>query len=173
MQFDQLKRRRELIMMLGGMAACSVACPFAVHAQQGERMRHVGLRERHTANDPVVKMKIDGLVSAEMSRQKIPGMAVAVVKNGEVVVAKGYGFANLEHQVPVTTHSIFQSGSVGKQFTAAAIVHLEEHGKLRLDDNIARYLPPTKARWGSITVRQLLTHTSGIPEYEDEVDIVS
>ena len=170
MQFDQLKRRRELIMMLGGMAASTVACPFAVHAQQGERMRHVGLREGHTANDPVVKMKIDRFVSGEMSRQKIPGMAVAVVKNGEAVVAKGYGFANLEHQVPVTTDSIFQSGSVGKQFTAAAIVHLEEHGKLRLDDNIARYLPPTKARWGSITVRQLLTHTSGIPEYEDEVD---
>jgi len=170
MQFNQLKRRRELIMMLGGMAASSVACPFPVHAQRGERMRHIGLREGHTANDPVVKMKIDRFVSGEMSRQKIPGMAIAVVKNGEAVVAKGYGFANLEHQVPVTTHSIFQSGSVGKQFTAAAIVHLEEHGKLRLDDNIARYLPPTKARWGSITVRQLLTHTSGLPEYEDEVD---
>ena len=170
MQFDQLKRRRELIMMLGGMAASSIACPFAVHAQRGERMRHVGLREGHTANDPVVKMKIDRFVSGEMSRQKIPGMAIAVVKNGEAVVAKGYGFANLEDQVPVTTHSIFQSGSVGKQFTAAAVVHLEEHGKLRLDDNIARYLPPTKARWGSITVRQLLTHTSGIPDYEDEVD---
>jgi CubicO group peptidase (beta-lactamase class C family) len=170
MQFDQLKRRRELIMMLGGMAASSVACPFAVYAQRGERMRYVGLREGHTANDPVVKMKIDRFVSGEMSRQKIPGMAIAVVKNGEAVVAKGYGFANLEHQVPVTTHSIFQSGSVGKQFTAAAIVHLEEYGKLRLDDNIARYLPPTKARWGSITVGQLLTHTSGIPDYEDEVD---
>ena len=62
-------------------------------------------------------LTIDRFVSAEMSRQKIPGMAVAVVKNGEVVVAKGYAFANLEHQVPVTTHSIFQSGSVGKQFT--------------------------------------------------------
>ena len=170
MQFDQLKRRRDLIMMLGGMAASSVACPFAMHAQQGERIRHVGLREGHTATDPVFKMKIDRFVSGEMSRQKIPGMAVAVVKNGEAVVAKGYGFANLEHQVPVTTHSIFQSGSVGKQFTAAAIVQLEERGKLRLDDNIARYLPPTKARWGSITVRQLLTHTSGLPEYEDEVD---
>jgi CubicO group peptidase (beta-lactamase class C family) len=105
-----------------------------------------------------------------MSRQKIPGMALAVVKNGEVVVAKGYGFANLKHHVPVTTDSIFQSGSIGKQFTAAAIVFLEEHGKLRLDDKIARYLPPTKARWGSITLRHLLTHTSGIPEYEDEVD---
>jgi hypothetical protein len=62
MQFDQLKRRRELIMMLGGMAASSVACPFPVHAQRGERMRHVGLREGHTANDPVVKMKIFQLI---------------------------------------------------------------------------------------------------------------
>jgi CubicO group peptidase (beta-lactamase class C family) len=114
--------------------------------------------------------KIDRFLSAEMSRQKIPGIAIAVVKNGKVMLAKGYGFANLEHQVSVTTHSIFQSGSIGKQFTAAAIVLLEEHGKLRLDDKIARYLPRTKARWGSITLRHLLTHTSGIPEYEDEVD---
>jgi hypothetical protein len=74
MQFDQLKRRRELIMMLGGMAASSVACPFAVYAQRGERMRYVGLREGHTANDPVVKMKIDRFVSGEMSRQKIPSL---------------------------------------------------------------------------------------------------
>jgi CubicO group peptidase (beta-lactamase class C family) len=115
-------------------------------------------------------LKIDQFISAEMSRQKIPGMALAVVKNGEVVVAKGYGSANLEHQIPVNTLSIFQSGSIGKQFTAAAILLLEEHGKLRLDDKIARYLPPTKARWGWITLRHLLTHTSGIPEYEDEID---
>jgi CubicO group peptidase (beta-lactamase class C family) len=105
-----------------------------------------------------------------MSRQKIPGIALAIIKNGEVVAAKGYGSANLEHRVPVTTDSIFQAGSIGKQFTAAAVVLLEEHGKLRLDDKIAHYLPPTKARWGSITIRHLLTHTSGIPEYEDEVD---
>jgi len=150
-------RRRELFMLLGGMAASLVAWPCG--AQQSGRMRHIS------------EMKIDRFVSAEMSRQKIPGMAVAVVKNGEVALAKGYGFANLEHRVPVTTNSIFNSGSVGKQFTAAAIVHIEEHGKLRLDDHIARYLPRTKARWGSITVRHLLTHTSGIPEYEDEIDM--
>jgi len=121
-----------------------------------------------TPSDAIPTM--DRFVSAEMSRQKIPGMAVAVVKNGEVVLAKGYGFANLEHQVPVTTHSIFQAGSIGKQFTAAAIMLLREQGKLRLDDRIASYLPRTKAQWGSISLRHLLTHTSGIPEYEDEVD---
>ena len=59
-------------MTLGGMAASSVACPFAVHAQQGERMQHVGLREGQTANDPVVKMKIDRFVSGEMSWRKFP-----------------------------------------------------------------------------------------------------
>ena len=159
MRIDQRKRRREFVMLLGSMAVSSVAWPYAVKAQQVERMGHA------------TEIKIDRLVSAEMSRQKIPGMAVAVVKNGKVVLARGYGFANLEHQVPVTTHSIFNSGSVSKQFTAAAIMHIEEHGKLRLDDHISRYLPRTKARWGTITVRHLLTHTSGIPEYEDEIDM--
>src|SRR5215472_5759624 len=77
--------------------------------------------------------KIDQFVSSEMFRQGIPGMALAAVKNGEIVVAKGYGFANLDAYVPATRHSIFQAGSIGKQFTAAAILLLEEHGKLQLD----------------------------------------
>jgi CubicO group peptidase (beta-lactamase class C family) len=114
--------------------------------------------------------RIDQFVSSEMFRQGIPGMALAAVKNGEIVVAKGYGFANLDAHVPATRYSIFQAGSIGKQFTAAAILLLEEHGKLRLDDRIARYLPVTQASWGSITLRHLLTHTSGIPEYEGKID---
>jgi CubicO group peptidase (beta-lactamase class C family) len=105
-----------------------------------------------------------------MARQGIPGMALAAVKNGEIVVAKGYGFANLNARVPATRQSIFQAGSIGKQFTAAAILLLEEHGKLRVDDRIARYLPLTRASWGSITLRHLLTHTSGVPEYEGKID---
>jgi CubicO group peptidase (beta-lactamase class C family) len=113
--------------------------------------------------------RIDQFVSSEMFRQGIPGMALAAVKNGEIVVAKGYGFANLDAHVPATRYSIFQAGSIGKQFTAAAILLLEEHGKFRLDDRIARYLPVTHASWGSITLRHLLTHTSGIPEYEGEL----
>ena len=121
-----------------------------------------------TVSDTIAK--IDQFISAEMSRQTIPGMALAAVKNGETVVAKGYGFANLDSQVAVTRRSIFQAGSIGKQFTAAAILLLQEHGKLRLDDSIASYLPLTQASWGAITLRHLLTHTSGIPEYEGEID---
>ena len=68
--------------------------------------------------------KIDQFVSSEMRRQAIPGMALAAVKNGEIVVAKGYGFANLDTHVPATRHSIFQAGSIGKEFTAEPILLL-------------------------------------------------
>jgi CubicO group peptidase (beta-lactamase class C family) len=95
-----------------------------------------------TALDTIAK--IDQFVSSEMCRQGIPGMALAAVKQGETVIAKGYGFANLDAHVPATRHSIFQAGSIGKQFTAAAILMLEEQGKLRVDDRIARYLPLTQ-----------------------------
>ena len=79
-----------------------------------------------TVSDTTIA-KIDQFISTEMSWQAIPGMALAAVKNGEIVVAKGYGFANLDPRVPATRHSIFQAGSIGKQFTAAAILLLKEH----------------------------------------------
>src|SRR5687767_2883255 len=81
------------------------------------------------AADPV-----DAIVAAQMKAQRIPGVAVAVVRRGDVVKAKGYGFANLEHQIPVTDRTIFQSGSVGKQFTATAVMLLVEDGTLSLSD---------------------------------------
>jgi CubicO group peptidase (beta-lactamase class C family) len=111
--------------------------------------------------------RVDEVVRAEMSRQKIPGVAVAIVKQGTVVKAQGYGLANVEHQVPVRPETIFQSGSLGKQFTAAAVLSLVEEGKIALDDPIAKYLPDAPAAFGPITVRHLLTHTSGIPDYTD------
>ena len=109
--------------------------------------------------------KIDSVVHAEMASQKIPGTAVAVIRAGQTIHAKGYGFANVEHRVPVTTQTIFQSGSVGKQFTSTAVMQLVEAGKLGLDDPIAKYLPDAPATWRDITIRHLLTHTSGIPDY--------
>lgn len=111
--------------------------------------------------------RIDAFVRAEVARQRVPGVAVAVVHEGEVVVARGYGYANVEHAVPVTTATIFQSGSIGKQFTAALVMLLVEDGKLGLDDSIRDWLPDAPAAWEPITIRHLLTHTSGIPEYTD------
>lgn len=108
---------------------------------------------------------IDDFVRAEMDRQQVPGVAVAIVRRGEVVRASGYGFANVEHRVPVGPATIFQSGSVGKQFTAAVVMLLVEDGRIGLDDPVTKYLPEAPAGWRDITVRHLLTHTSGIPDY--------
>jgi CubicO group peptidase (beta-lactamase class C family) len=109
--------------------------------------------------------QIDRFVRGEMAAQHIPGAAVAVIKNGVTLRAEGYGVANIEHCVPAQRESVFQSGSLGKQFTAAGIMMLVERDKLDLNDPIARHLP-SPARWGSITVRHLLTHTSGLPDDE-------
>ena len=110
---------------------------------------------------------VDRFVLAEMQRQKVPGVAIGIVRNGEPLVAKGYGDANVELGVPVTPSTIFQSGSVGKQFTAVAVMLQVEDGRLALDDPVTKYLPDAPASWRPITIRHLLTHTSGIPDYTE------
>jgi N-acyl-D-amino-acid deacylase len=110
---------------------------------------------------------IDAIVNAEMAAQRIPGMAVALIRRGEVIKAQGYGLANVEHNIPVTALTVFQSGSLGKQFTAATVMLQVEDGRLALTDPIAKFLANTPPSWARITVRHLLTHTSGIPDYTD------
>ncbi len=110
---------------------------------------------------------IDAIVRDEMTAQRIPGMAVALIRGGTVVSAKGYGLANVEHNAPVTDETIFQSGSVGKQFTATAVMLQVEDGKLALSDPLLKFFPNGPPSWREITVRHLLTQTSGIPDYND------
>jgi len=115
--------------------------------------------------------KIDAVVRGELETQKVPGVAVGVVMNGSVIVAKGYGEANVEHHVPVSPQTIFQSGSIGKQFTAVVVMLEVEDGKLGLDDSVTKYLADAPPSWRPITIRHLLTHTSGIPTYStDDID---
>jgi CubicO group peptidase (beta-lactamase class C family) len=114
--------------------------------------------------------RVDALVEKERVRQQIPGLSLAILHEGEVVLARGYGLANLEHAVPVHRGTVFQSGSVGKQFTAAAIMLLVEDGKVKLDDSIRRYLPEALPAWEKITVRHLLTHTAGTTDYPASFD---
>jgi len=109
--------------------------------------------------------RVDQFVRTEMGRQKIPGVAVAVIRNGVPIKAEGYGKANVEHDVPVTPETIFQSGSVGKQFTAAVVMLLIEDGRLALTDPLTKFFPDAPSHWKRITVRHLLTHTSGLPDY--------
>jgi CubicO group peptidase (beta-lactamase class C family) len=103
-----------------------------------------------------------------MARQKIPGVAVGIYSRGQILLAKGYGQANVELAVPVKAETIFQSGSVGKQFVSAAIMMLVEEGRLSLDDSIAKYFPDAPATWKPILIKNLLSHTSGLAEYESE-----
>jgi CubicO group peptidase (beta-lactamase class C family) len=111
---------------------------------------------------------VDEFVSAELRAQRIPGIALAVVRDGKIVKAAGYGMANVELSVATKPESIFQTGSVGKQFTATAVMMLVEEGKVGLDDKISRYFPDSPPVWKDITVRHLLTHTSGVPDYTSE-----
>ena len=106
--------------------------------------------------------KVDEFVKAEMQKRRIPGLSIAVVKNGEVVKAKGYGLANVELNVPAAPETIYQSGSLGKQFTATLVMMLVEDGKMNLDDHVSKYFPDAPDTWKAITIRHLLTHTSGI-----------
>src|SRR5262245_53003504 len=106
----------------------------------------------------IVADEIDDLVQAEVKRQNIPGVSIAVCRDGKIIKEAGYGFANLEHQVAAKPETIFQSGSVGKQFTAALVMLLVEDGKLGLDDLISKHLPKAPEAWKEITVRHLLTH---------------
>jgi CubicO group peptidase (beta-lactamase class C family) len=117
-----------------------------------------------------VSTKVDEYMQAEMTAQQIPGVSLAVIKDGQIVLAKGYGFANVELQVPVKPETIFQSGSMGKQFTATAVMLLMEDGKLTIDDKLNKYFPDAPETWRNITIRHLLTHTSGMTDYPRDFD---
>jgi CubicO group peptidase (beta-lactamase class C family) len=110
---------------------------------------------------------VDEYVKAEMQRQNIPGLALLIARDGNIIRAQGFGVSNVEHQVPVKPETVFQSGSMGKQFTATAIMMLMEEGKIGLDDPIAKYLKDAPATWNNVSVRQLLSHTAGFTDYPD------
>jgi CubicO group peptidase (beta-lactamase class C family) len=110
---------------------------------------------------------IDDYINTQMARQHVPGLALAIMRHGQLVRAQGYGFANLEHHVPVHADTVFETGAVGMQFTAVAVMFLVEDGKIRLDESIRKYLPEAPASWAPISVRELLNHTSGLPTTPD------
>jgi CubicO group peptidase (beta-lactamase class C family) len=107
----------------------------------------------------------DEYVRAQMNERHFPGAAIAVIKNGKIVKSEGYGLANVELNVPATKETVFEIGSVSKQITAAAIMLLVEEGKINLDEKISKYLTTAPETWKNVTVRNLLTHTSGIKSY--------
>jgi CubicO group peptidase (beta-lactamase class C family) len=144
----------------------ALVLPGSARADEGFRYVRERLRLEAARDQSAGRLdKIDRYVRDQMLRQRIPGLSLVIVKDGKITKQKGYGLANIEHRVPAKPETVYQAGSVGKQFTAAAVMLLVEEGKLSLDAPISDYLDDTPAAWKDVTVRHLLTHTSGIKDY--------
>jgi CubicO group peptidase (beta-lactamase class C family) len=144
-------KTRRWIQLLGALSICVPSSPAQVPPPP--------LDASHLAF-------IDEFVNHEMARQRIPGLELGIYSGGRIVLAKAYGSANVELNAPVKPETLMQSGSVGKQFVSAAIMMLVEQGKVSLDDSIAKYFPDAPAAWTPIRIKNLLSHTSGLAEYE-------
>jgi CubicO group peptidase (beta-lactamase class C family) len=111
---------------------------------------------------PVHADEIDDYLKDVLASQHIAGISIAVLKDGAIVKAQGYGLANIEHNVPVRPDTVFKIGSVSKQFLATGVMLLVQDGKIGLNDPISKYIAGTPDTWQAITIRHLLTHTSGL-----------
>lgn len=116
--------------------------------------------------------KLDSAIM-RTGREKLPGFAVRVLKDNKTIYEYACGQANIRKRIPLSVHSIVNSASVSKQFTAYGILRLEQEGKLRLDDNIRTYLPELPVFSDTITIRQLLAHTSGLRDYPDFISLLN
>ncbi|HEY1663879.1 MAG TPA: serine hydrolase [Verrucomicrobiae bacterium] len=128
----------------------------------------MALAALHAAALPALSEKADALLNG-LIKTNDPGMAVLVAQDGKILFEKGFGMADVEHDVPVTPQTIFRIGSITKQFTAAAILKLQEEGKLGVNDKLSKYIPDFP-RGDEVTLRELLNHTSGIHDYVPEPD---
>lgn len=116
---------------------------------------------------------VEALLRREMSERRIPGLQVAVVQRGKIVLLKAFGTADIQNSVPVTNKSIFAINSCTKAFTGVAVMQLVEDGKLELNAPVSRYLDGLPSAWQTVTVRQLLTHVSGLPNLLRALDPVT
>ncbi|GAB3992146.1 serine hydrolase domain-containing protein [Spirosoma daeguense] len=105
---------------------------------------------------------VDAIVQKHIQGKHIPGVSIAVVQKGNVVLAKGYGIANLELNIAASPQSVYAIASVSKHLIASGIMILAQEGKLKLDDDIHKYYPTAPSTWNGITLRHLLSHTSGL-----------
>ena len=136
---------------LTGMAVAILSPPIATTAQQP---------------GAALRTRIDS-VFAPYDQPSTPGCALGVLDAGRVAYARGYGLASIEHAVPLNAETVFDIGSVSKQFTSAAILLLAQDGRLSLDDDIRRHLPELPDYGTRLTIRHLLQHTSGLRDYTD------
>lgn len=109
--------------------------------------------------------QVDKYLKSQMQEHRIPGLTLEIIRDGKAIKTAAYGLANVELNVPAKPETVFEIGSITKQFTAAGILMLAQEGKLSVDDKISKYLKDPPEAWANVTVRHLLTHTSGIKSY--------
>jgi CubicO group peptidase (beta-lactamase class C family) len=119
-------------------------------------------------SDAEVARRVQAVVDRYKARPEFAALSVAVARGDRLIVDEGVGIADLEWNAPADARTEMRIGSVTKQFTAAAIMKLHEQGKIGLDDSLAKYLPDFDTEGHTVTIRQLLTHTSGIPNYTSQ-----
>ena len=111
----------------------------------------------------IANAQVDQYIQAQIIAQRMPGVSLVVIKDGVVIYAKAYGYANVEQAKTLHPEQRFSIGSLTKQFVAAAVMLLVEDGKLGLDQPISEFIGVVPASWSSVSVRHLLNHTSGLP----------
>jgi len=115
---------------------------------------------------------IDVFIKNEMRARKIPGLQLAIIKDGKIIKTGNYGLANVQDSIPVSDKTVFTINSITKAFTGVAVMQLVEAGKLELSEPVSRYLADLPVLWKAVTIQQLLSHTSGIPDIVDEEEAV-
>ena len=146
---------RRLLRRIAPVLSLSVICLLYLSACKAQES---------AARPNIVRM--DEIVRSYVAAKEFMG-AVLVAQDNRILLDKGYGYANLEWQIPDAPEARFRLGSITKQFTAASILLLEERGKLSISDPVKKYMPNAPAAWDKITIYNLLTHTSGIPSFTD------
>ena len=175
--------RPRLALLIAGLSAVGLVgypgalrafVPGAVEKRAASGQAETASTGAAPAQDPNLEEKIDtifssghdGRVTAAITGPTSPGCTVGVSQDGRVLIEKAYGMANLEYEIPNRADTIFEAGSTSKQFTAAAVLLLERDGKLSLDDAVRKYLPELPDYGHPLTIRQMLTHTSGLRDWE-------
>jgi CubicO group peptidase (beta-lactamase class C family) len=156
------------IAIAGSLLIVPLASGEAI-SHSDEAFSNKDAKDRQNAKTPISRdqaSRVDAAVTAFRSRQNIPGISVAIVKNNRVILRRGYGLADLENQVPATADTVYRIASAAKSLTAVAAMQLAEKGKLDLDAPVQKYAPSFPAKAFRITTRQVLAHLSGIRNYK-------
>jgi CubicO group peptidase (beta-lactamase class C family) len=165
-------------MHLLGSVVAALACSFAFSlalATQPDSAVAPGAAGAAVRTDADVDLalRIDAIVAEALARPDAVGFSVAIARGEEIVLAKGYGLAEAEHGVAANAETLFRIGSITKQFTAAAVLRLAEQEKLDLDDPITKHLPHFPTGEYTVTLRQLLNHTSGVKCYTSDFEFMT